>query len=183
MTDLHELYSEAEAQAIAMVYDMDRQGGVFPSVPQCFIDKTAVKGTNSPVWHGARVLANVVIGNNCSIGGGTEIGRGSYIGNNTRIGANSFLPPNSKIGDWVFIGPGVVFTDDKYPKVPGPADPPYNAQPPAVGSHAVIGAGAVILPGVIIGEYAFVAAGAVVTKDVQAHTRVVGSPARIMAAA
>ncbi len=178
MTDLHELYSEAEAQAIAMVYDMDKQGGVFPSVPQCFIDKTATVGENSKVWHYARVLGNVTIGKDCSIGGGTEIGRGSIIGNKTRIGANCFLPPNTKIGERVFVGPGVVMCDDKHPQVPGPMDPPYVAQPPAIGSGAVIGAGVIMLPGIIVGENAFIAAGAVVTKDVPANQRWIGFPAR-----
>lgn len=177
MTDLNELYGETVAKVIAEIYEKDKLGAL-PSVPQCFIDHSASIGENSKTWHYARVLQDVRIGKNCSIGAGSEIGRGSYIGDNTRIGANTFIPPNTKIGDWVFVGPGVVMCDDKFPKVPGPKDPPYKAEPPVIGDHAVIGAGVVILPGVIIGEYAFVGAGAIVTRDVEAHTRVLGFPAR-----
>jgi acetyltransferase-like isoleucine patch superfamily enzyme len=68
--------------------------------------------------------------------------------------------------------------DDKFPKVPGPMDPPYKAQPPVIGNDAVIGAGVILLPGVIIGERSFIAAGAVVTRDVSADTTVIGFPAR-----
>jgi acetyltransferase-like isoleucine patch superfamily enzyme len=181
--DVGDMYSEQEAKAISMLYEMDKQGGVFSSVPQCFIDMSSKIGERTKVWHYARVLGNCVIGDDVSIGGGTEIGRGTVIGNRTRIGANCFLPSNTKIGEQVFVGPGVVMTDDKYPKVPGPLDPPYIAQPPTIGSYANIGAGVVILPGIIIGEYAFIAAGSVVTKDVEAHTRVIGAPARLMNAA
>ena len=178
MTDLHELYTEAEAAAISKIYGMDKRGGVFSSVPQCFIDMTARVPESSPVWHYARVLANVVIGENCSIGGGTEIGRGSVIGEKTRIGANCFLPPNSAVGSHVFIGPNVTFTDDRFPKIHDMANSPYHAEPPVVGDHANIGAAAVILPGVKIGKGANIAAGAVVTGDVPDGVSVIGIPAR-----
>jgi UDP-2-acetamido-3-amino-2,3-dideoxy-glucuronate N-acetyltransferase len=131
LTDLHELYSENEAKAIAQLYEADKAGaltGVFASVPQCFIDRTATVDPSARVWHYARVLAGAKIGKNCSIGGGTEIGKSSFIGDGTRVGANCFLPPSTRIGERVFIGPNVTMCDDKYPKVPGPLDPPYNAQ-------------------------------------------------------
>jgi acetyltransferase-like isoleucine patch superfamily enzyme len=132
----------------------------------------------SKVWWYAVVLQDVRIGVNCSIGSHTEIGRGSKIGDQSRIGALCFLPPNSQIGCSVFIGPGVVFTDDRFPMIHDPADPPYTAEPPIVEDYANIGAAAVILPGVRIGAGAFVAAGAVVTKDVPAGGMVLGLPAR-----
>lgn len=145
--------------------------------PINYIDGSALIGAGAKVWHFARVLQDVKIGVNCSIGSGTEVGRGSHIGDQTRIGAGTFLPPNSYIGCGVFIGPNVTFTDDKFPKIHNPGDEPYNAQPPFVGDHASIGAGATILPGVKIGEFARVAAGSVVTRDVPAGHMVVGVPA------
>lgn len=144
-----------------------------------FVDPSAKVPASTSVWHFARVLADVVIGQHCSIGGGTEIGRGSTIGDYSRIGANCFLPPNAKIGQYVFVGPGCVFTDDRYPRVPAPGDPPYDARPPIIEDGASIGAGAVILPGIRIGMGARVAAGSVVTHDVAPGTVVKGSPARL----
>lgn len=181
MTDLHEIYQNENAAAVMLeIYEADKRGdpGTNPCVPICFIDRSATVGNGSKIWHFARILGGVVIGRDCSVGGGTEVGRGSYIGDRTRIGANCFLPPNTKIGERVFVAPGVTMCDDKFPKVPAPSDPPYNAQPPVIGSYASVGAGAVILPGVKVGEYARIAAGAVVTRDVRAHSVVVGVPAR-----
>ncbi len=145
---------------------------------QAYIDPTSTMGEGSMVWHYARVLAEVRIGKNVSIGGGAEIGRGSVIGDNTRISAGVFLPPNSVVGENVFIGPNATFTDDKHPRVLKPGDPPYTAQPPIIKDHAAIGAGATICPGVIIGERARVAAGAIVTKDVVPDGMVRSMPAR-----
>ncbi len=175
------LYSPQEAEAMLAVYERDKRGdlsGAIPSLAQCFVDRSARIGCGVKVWHCARVLADVVLGDDVMIGGGTEIGRGSIIGNGTRIQANCFLPSHSQIGARVFIGPNVVFTDDRYPCVHLPNDPPYVAMPPVVEDHASIGAGAVILPGVRIGRGARVAAGAVVTEDVPAFTMALGVPAR-----
>lgn len=146
--------------------------------PKADVDPSATIGALTRVWANAGVLQNVVIGAGCSIGRGAEIGRGSRIGDRTRVGWNVFLPPNSDIGQSVFVGPGVIFTDDKHPKVPRPDEKPYVAQPPVVRDHAAIGAGAVIMPGVTIGVGARIAAGAVVTKDVPNYCSVKGAPAR-----
>lgn len=142
---------------------------------ESYIDRSAIVGERTIAWHYSRILAKVVIGEDCSIGGGTEIGRGSRIGNRSRIGANVFLPPNSVIGEDVFVGPGVVCTDDKHPRC-GNSD--YTAEPPTIHDGAAIGAGAILLPGVTIGRNARIAAGAIVTKDVADGECVLGTPAR-----
>ncbi len=147
-------------------------------VIEAYIDPSATWGERTVIWHYARILTGVRIGNNCSIGGGVELGRCSIVGDNTRIGAGSFLPPNSVIGSNVFIGPNVTFTDDRHPVIHGPDDPPYIAEPPVVEEGASIGAGATILPGVRIGKHARVAAGAIVTKDVIEYGMVRCQPAR-----
>lgn len=141
-----------------------------------FIDDSAIIGDGTTVWHYAAVLANVVIGDNCSIGSHVEIGHGSQIGNSTRIGKGAFLPPNSKVGSNVFIAPGVFCADDKQPRC-GNAN--YLAQPPVIEDYAVIGMCAVLLPGVHIGRNAFIGAGAVVTKDVAEGQVVYGDAARV----
>lgn len=134
-------------------------------------------GSGVFLWNFVNILADVVIGNHCSIGTFTEIGRGSTIGDCTRIGAHVFLPPNSTIGRNVFIGPGVVCTDDRHPVV-SMASAHYKAEPPTIGDFASIGAAAVILPGVKIGAGARIGAGAVVTRDVPPDGFVRGEPAR-----
>lgn len=143
-----------------------------------FIDNRAEIGVDTKVWWFAVVLADVKIGNNCSIGSHCEIGRGSVIGDGSRLGNGVFLPPNSVIGERVFIGPGVVFTDDRYPIV---NNPNYFAQPPLVEDDVSIGAGAVILPGVRIGKGTMIGAGAVVTRDVPPKSLLRGEPARLKA--
>lgn len=130
------------------------------------------------LWDFCRILADVQLHADVSVGGGTEVGRGSQVGARSRVGANCFLPSNTIIGEQVFIGPGVTCTDDRVPKVASPGDPPYNAQPPIIEDFASIGAAAILLPGVRIGRGAFVAAGAVVTHDVQPGATVRGLPAR-----
>jgi acetyltransferase-like isoleucine patch superfamily enzyme len=140
------------------------------------IDPTVALGEGCQVWHFAVVLAGTVLGRNVSVGSRVEIGRGSTIGDNTRIGSGAFLPANSKVGNGVFIGPNVTFTDDRWP-IAGNYD--YVAEPPNVGDFASIGAGAVILPGVIIGAHAMIGAGAVVAHHVEPGGVVRGEPAKL----
>jgi acetyltransferase-like isoleucine patch superfamily enzyme len=138
------------------------------------IHPSASIGKHSVVWDFARVLADVVIGHHCSIGGGTEIGRGTKIGDYSRIGANCFLPSNTTIGRYVFVGPGVVCTDDRFPRVPVTGDPPYEALPPILEDGCVLGAGCLLLPGVRIGAGAKIAAFSLVANDVAPGAKVRG---------
>lgn len=141
-----------------------------------FIDLTAIVHPTAKVWHFAVVLADVIIGPRVSIGSSAEIGRGTTIGEDSRIGSHVFLPSKTTVGKNVFIGPGVVATDDRFPRV---NNPDYIAMPPIFEDGCSVGAGAVILPGVRIGAGAIVGAGAVVTKDVPARTVIRGDPARV----
>lgn len=146
------------------------------SNPVNYISETAQIGAGTRVWHFAIILSGVAIGRDCSIGSHVEVGCGSTIGDRTRIGFGSFLPSNSQVGKDVFIGPGVVCCDDKFPRVNNPG---YEALPPVIGDGASIGAGAVLLPGVRIGAGAMVGAGAIVTQDVKPGTLVRCEPARV----
>ncbi|MCO6451739.1 MAG: N-acetyltransferase [Caldilineales bacterium] len=98
------------------------------------------------------------------------------IGNYVSIQSRVYIPTHTSIGDYVFIGPGAVLTNDKYPLRQRDA---YQPAGPQLANHVTIGANATLLPGVTIGEGAVVAAGAVVTKDVPAWSLAVGSPAVI----
>ena len=97
------------------------------------------------------------------------------IGHDVRIHSRCFLPRHTVIGAGAWIGPNVIFCNDKYPNTNG------ERVGVIVEPGAVIGAGAVILPGVTIGQGAFVGAGAVVTRDVAPGVTVVGNPARVLA--
>lgn len=128
------------------------------------------------VWQFASILEGAEIGDWCVVGSCAWVGRGVKIGANTHINHGAFIPHGTIIEEGVFIGPNVTFTDDKYP-VAGNTQG-YHAEPPIIRRGASVGAGAVILPGVIIGERARIGAGAIVTKNVGASVMIRGEPAR-----
>lgn len=115
----------------------------------------------------------------CDIGAGTMIGpfveiqRNATVGANCRIQSHSFICEAVTIEDDVFIGHGVMFTNDRLPR----ANVPCDFVPTTVKKGASIGSNATLLPGVTVGEKALVGAGSVVTDDVPPHTIVAGNPA------
>jgi acetyltransferase-like isoleucine patch superfamily enzyme len=115
------------------------------------------------------------IGKNCKIASFVEIQKGVVIGDSCKIEAFAYIPTGVTIEDEVFIGPHACFTNDKRPKAVGE----WEVVPTMVKKGVSIGANAVILCGITIGESAMVGAGAVVTKDVPANAKVMGNPARI----
>lgn len=127
------------------------------------------------IWHKrlSNIHPSVRIGKGTVIHSHCWIGEGVTIGKNCRIQAFSFIPSGVTIGDNVFIGPRVTFTNDKHPPSRG-----KDWKTTHVFDGAVIGAGAIILPGCNIGEESVVGAGAVVTKLVPRKWTVVGNPAR-----
>jgi UDP-2-acetamido-3-amino-2,3-dideoxy-glucuronate N-acetyltransferase len=133
-------------------------------------------GKTTKIWHNDKVnLYDSKIGERCNIGAFVEIG-GAQIGNDCRIQAFTFICPGTIIEDFVFIGPRVTFTNVKLPS----ATFPGQRSGITVREGAMIGAGAVILPGVTIGMWGVVGAGSVVTRDVPEGATVCGNPARIL---
>ena len=127
----------------------------------------------------------------CSIGDGSKVGafveiqRGSAIGRNCKVSSHSFVCEGVTLEDGVFIGHGVIFTNDLYPRAVTAdgqlqTDADWQVVDTRVKAGASIGSNATILAGVTIGEGAIVGAGAVVTKDVAPYTIVAGVPARVM---
>jgi acetyltransferase-like isoleucine patch superfamily enzyme len=114
------------------------------------------------------------IGKNCKIASFVEIQRGVTIGDNCKVEGFAYIPSGVVIEDDVFIGPHACFTNDKFPRAVGD----WELVKTHVKRGASIGAQAIIICGVTIGEGAMVGAGAVVTKDVPANTTVLGNPAR-----
>lgn len=125
------------------------------------------------------------IGDETKIGTFVEIQSGVRIGKRCKISSHSFLCSGVVIEDMVFVGHGVMFTNDKYPKATNEQGElktvtDYDMATTKVEKGASIGSGAVILPGVTIGQFAMVGAGAVVTRDVPARAVVAGNPAKII---
>jgi acetyltransferase-like isoleucine patch superfamily enzyme len=117
------------------------------------------------------------IGDDVSIGTLSVIEHHVVIGNRVRIHTQAFVPEYSVLEEGCWIGPNVVLTNAKYPLSPGVKD---SLAGPIIRRGAKIGANATILPGVVVGEYALVGAGAVVTRDVPAGAVVVGNPAHVI---
>jgi UDP-2-acetamido-3-amino-2,3-dideoxy-glucuronate N-acetyltransferase len=147
------------------------------------ISHDSVIGTNTTIHHPEQVnIYGATIGENCVIGSFVEIGKGVIIGDRVKIQAGAFVPEGVIIGDGAFIGPGVCFTNDSHPRSVNDngtliSDTDWTVENTVVEARANIGARAVILPGLTIGENATVGAGAVVTKSVPPNAIVVGNPA------
>lgn len=124
-------------------------------------------------WYYCNIYPTARIGKGTSIGSYCEIGNKVEIGTRCQIGAKCFIPEGVKIGNRVFVGPGTIFTNDKYP-------PSHRKdwKPIIVKSDASIGAGCTIVCGVTIGKNARVGAGAVVTKTIPDNQLRKGNPAK-----
>lgn len=141
-------------------------------------------GSDTYIWAFAHVMAGAQIGHRCTVGDHTFIEGGVVVGNDVTIKNACLLFDGLSIGDAAFIGPGVRFTNDARPRSPRAPFAQHRYQtkewmmPTHVGTGASIGAGAIILPGITIGEFAMVGAGAIVTRNVEPYTVVHGNPAR-----
>ncbi|MGP9813819.1 DapH/DapD/GlmU-related protein [Rhodopseudomonas sp. NSM] len=152
------------------------------------IAKDVQLGRDVRIFHPDLVnLYGCSIGDETRLGTFVEIQAGASIGARCKISSHSFICEAVTIEDEVFVGHGVMFTNDKYPRATtadgqpqGPAD--WTVEPTRVGRRASIGSNATILCGISIGAGAIVGAGAVVTKDVPAGAVVAGVPARILPA-
>jgi len=125
------------------------------------------------------------IGDNSKIGTFVEIQKGARIGANCKVSSHTFICEGVTIEDGVFIGHGVTFINDLYPRATGAGgalqtEADWNVIHTVVKRGASIGSGATILAGITIGEGAMVGAGSVVTHDVPSHTIVAGNPARVL---
>jgi UDP-2-acetamido-3-amino-2,3-dideoxy-glucuronate N-acetyltransferase len=134
-------------------------------------------GEGTRIWQYSVILPDAQIGKNCNICAHTLIENQVVLGNEVTIKSGVYLWDGTTIEDGVFIGPNATFSNDKLPRSKA-----YLAHYSAVliKRGASVGANATILPGITIGQFAMVGAGAVVTKDVPAFAVVIGNPARIV---
>jgi UDP-2-acetamido-3-amino-2,3-dideoxy-glucuronate N-acetyltransferase len=134
-------------------------------------------GEGTQIWQFAIILKGAVIGKDCNINCHTFIENNVKIGNRVTVKSGIYLWDGITIADDVFLGPNVTFVNDKYPRS---KQYPESFQSTRIEKSVSIGANATILGGVLIGEYALIGAGSVVTKAVPAFALVIGNPARVV---
>ncbi len=141
-------------------------------------------GKGTRIWAFSHVMDDVVIGTNCNIGDHCFIESGVTIGDNVTIKNANEIWDGVRLMDGVFVGPHVTFTNDLYPRSPrlAEASTRYTDRkwlvPTTVNRGASLGAGAVMLAGISVGEFSTVGAGSIVTRDVAPYSLVIGNPAR-----
>jgi UDP-2-acetamido-3-amino-2,3-dideoxy-glucuronate N-acetyltransferase len=143
--------------------------------PTANVSKDAKIGDGTKVWINSQIRENSQIGTNCIISKDTYIDTNVKIGNNCKIQNSVSIYQGVTIEDDVFVGPNVCFTNDKVPRA---FDLNWTITPTRIKKGVSIGANATIVCGITIGEYAMVAAGSVVTKDIEPYSLVMGNPAR-----
>jgi UDP-2-acetamido-3-amino-2,3-dideoxy-glucuronate N-acetyltransferase len=144
-----------------------------------FVDEPCTIGEGTKIWHFCHVMKDSVIGKGCNIGQNVLVSSGVRMGDNCKIQNNVSLYTGVVLEDHVFCGPSMVFTNVVNPRCEINRKDEYK--PTLVKRGASLGANCTIVCGVTIGTYAFVGAGAVVTRDVPDFALVVGAPARRMA--
>ncbi|WP_439582726.1 acyltransferase [Dyadobacter bucti] len=140
------------------------------------IDAPCTIGSGTKIWHFSHIMSNCVIGEKCNIGQNVVVSPGVVLGNNVKIQNNVSIYEGVTCDDDVFLGPSMVFTNVTNPRSAVNRRGQYAKT--HVGKGASIGANATIVCGHDIGNYAFIGAGAVVTKTVAPYALVVGNPAR-----
>lgn len=146
--------------------------------PSAVIDEGCTIGKGTKVWHFSHIMPNCIIGENCNIGQNVVISPGVVLGNNVKIQNNVSIYTGVTCEDDVFLGPSMVFTNVNNPRSAVNRRDQYSKT--VVKKGASIGANATIVCGHDIGKFAFVGAGAVVTKNVPDYALVVGNPAKQM---
>jgi acetyltransferase-like isoleucine patch superfamily enzyme len=147
------------------------------------IHSTVVIGSGTKIWEYSKIREDSVIGSNCNLGRNVYIGPGVKIGDQVKIQNNTLIYEPAVIEDAVFIGPGVIFTNDLHPRAVNEhgftkTESDWTKQAVVVRSGASIGAGVICVAPVTIGNWAMVAAGSVVVKNVPNFALVAGIPAK-----
>tara|TARA_B100001057_G_C22865691_1_gene956405 strand:- start:1219 stop:1713 length:495 start_codon:yes stop_codon:yes gene_type:complete len=140
------------------------------------VDDGAIIGEETKIWHFCHVSMNAVIGKNCNLGQNVFVDNGVSIGKNCKIQNNVSIYNSVTIEDDVFCGPSMVFTNVYNPRATVERKDEFRKT--LVKKGSTIGANATIVCGVTLGEYCFIAAGAVINKDVEPYSLMAGVPAR-----
>lgn len=145
--------------------------------PSSFIDGNVEIGEGTKIWHFCHIQSGVRIGNKCSFGQNVNVSNNVIVGDGVKVQNNVSLYEGVILEDHVFCGPSCVFTNDLTPRARFPKGV-AGYKRTVVKHDATIGANATVVCGHTVGEYAMIAAGAVVTKDVKAHALMAGIPAK-----
>lgn len=140
------------------------------------VDDGAVIGSGSRVWHFSHIMAGARLGNSCNLGQNVYIGKDVALGSNVKVQNNVSVYTGVTLEDDVFLGPSAVFTNVSNPR--SAVNRQDELSYTYVKKGATIGANATIICGLTLGSYAFVGAGAVVTRDVPDYALVLGNPSR-----
>ncbi len=140
------------------------------------IDDGARIGSGTKIWHWSHVCAKAVIGTNCILGQNVYVGNNVVIGNNVKVQNNVSVYDNVTLEDDVFCGPSVVFTNVINPRAF--LERKNEFKDTLIKKGATLGANSTVVCGITIGEYAFIGAGAVVTKNIAAFALVTGVPGK-----
>lgn len=152
------------------------EGGVYFRHESSYVDEGAQVGEGTKIWHFSHVMSGAKIGRRCSLGQNVNVGSRAVLGNGVKVQNNVSIYDEVIIEDEVFCGPSMVFTNVINPR--SFIERKHEYKETRVKRGASIGANATIVCGVTLGEYCFVGAGSVVTKDIPAYALVYGSPAR-----
>lgn len=144
--------------------------------PTAVVDDGAVIGDGSHIWHFTHICAGARIGKSCSFGQNVFIGNDVTIGNNVKVQNNVSIYDSVRLEDDVFCGPSMVFTNVYNPRSAITRKDEYRVT--SVKKGATLGANSTIICGITIGEYAFIAAGAVINRNVKSYALMAGVPAR-----
>lgn len=153
--------------------------------PTAVIDDDVVIGSGTMIWANVQMRSGARIGVECIFGRNSFVDLNVVVGDRVKVQNNASLYEGVTLEDGVFVGPHVVFTNDKVPRAIGPDGALKSTEDWELGrivvrSGASIGAAAVVVTGIEIGRWAMVGSGAVVTRDVPDHALVVGNPGRIV---
>ncbi len=153
--------------------------------PTADVSDSAEIGAGTMIWHQCQVRENAHLGKNCILAKGVYIDFGVHLGDNVKVQNYVSIYHGVEIEDGVFVGPHVCFTNDNLPRAVNPDGSLKSGDDWELGHilvkrGAALGANSTILPKVVIGEWALVGSGSVVTKDVPPHGLVVGNPARLI---
>jgi len=153
--------------------------------PTADVSELAEIGQGTSIWHHVQIRERVKIGRDCILGKGVYIDYDVTLGDSCKVQNGVSIYHPAVIADGVFLGPGVIITNDRRPRAVNPdmslkGQGDWEAVPVTIGPGTAVGAGSILLPGIRIGRWAMIGAGALVTADVPDYGLVVGHPARLV---